>query len=53
MMGEWNIGMMDKKNKIFKPIIPSFHYSNIPAGLIFHHSNLPYSNCFPQEVGKG
>jgi hypothetical protein len=29
-MGEWNIGMMGKKNKILKPIIPLFQYSNIP-----------------------
>jgi hypothetical protein len=30
-MDEWNSGMMGKKNKILKPIIPLFHPSIIPA----------------------
>jgi hypothetical protein len=34
-MEEWNIGMMGKKNKMPKLIIPLFHYSNIPICLLF------------------
>jgi len=32
-MEYWNIGMLGKK-KMPKPIIPSFHHSNIPIHLL-------------------
>jgi hypothetical protein len=39
IMEEWNIGMMGKKIRTVKPIIPSFHYSSIPMFFRFHHSS--------------
>jgi hypothetical protein len=47
-MEEWNIGMM-KKNEVLKPIIPSFHYSNIPVVRIPGHPR-PRSRCASQTA---
>jgi hypothetical protein len=33
-MEEWNIGMMGKKIRMLKSIIPLFHHSSIPIGLL-------------------
>jgi hypothetical protein len=33
-MEYWNIGMMDKKNEMPKPIVPLFHNSSIPICLL-------------------
>jgi len=33
-MEEWNIGMMGKKNRMLKPMIPSFQHSSGPLFLL-------------------
>jgi len=43
IMGYWDIGKMGKNQKTQTQHfnIPTFHYSNIPMALIFHHSSIP------------